>query len=125
MLSVGRLASASATDLCINGNTLSSCSSSLRFKKNVHDLTWGTGMIAQLRPVTFEWRERGEADFGFIAEEVAEINPLLVTYKDGRVEGVKYDQLSAVLVNAMKELKAENEQLKYELEEIKKHLGMQ
>ena len=43
-------------------------------------------------------------DLGFGAEDVAAVNPLLVNYnKDGQVEGVKYDRLSVLFVNAFKE----------------------
>ncbi len=38
------------------------------------------------------------------AEDVAAIEPLLVTYNDkGQVEGVKYDRIGVVLINAIKE----------------------
>jgi hypothetical protein len=55
---------------------------------------------------------RDEKDLGLIAEEVEKINPLFVTYERGQIEGVKYPQLTAVLVNAVKELKAENDNLR-------------
>ena len=43
-------------------------------------------------------------DLGFGAEDVEQIDPLLVTYnKEGQVEGVKYDRINVVLVNAIKE----------------------
>jgi hypothetical protein len=43
-----------------------------------------------------------------IAEEVAEVEPLLVTRNDkGVIEGVKYDQISVVLINAVKEQQVE------------------
>ena len=46
-------------------------------------------------------------DLGFGAEEVEKIDPLLVTYNEkGQVEGVKYDRISAVLVNALNEQQA-------------------
>ena len=39
---------------------------------------------------------------------MADIEPLLVTYNDkGQVEGVKYDRIGVVLINAIKELEAE------------------
>jgi hypothetical protein len=47
-----------------------------------------------------------------IAEEVEKVNPLFVAYERGQVEGVKYPQLTAVLVNAVKELKADNDNLR-------------
>jgi hypothetical protein len=62
-----------------------------------------------MRPVTFKWKGRDERDLGLIAEEVAKIDPLFVTYKDGKIEGVKYAQLTVVLINAIKELKIAND----------------
>ncbi|HEY8949305.1 MAG TPA: hypothetical protein VIM56_10515 [Rhizomicrobium sp.] len=56
--------------------------------------------------MTFKWKGRQGRDLGLIAEEIAKINPLFVTYMNGQVEGVKYAQLTAVLINAVKELKA-------------------
>jgi hypothetical protein len=55
--------------------------------------------------VEFTWKgDESDRDFGFVAEEVESIDPLLVTYNaQGQVEGVKYKQITAVLVNALKE----------------------
>jgi hypothetical protein len=100
---VGTFASASGTDVCVNGSTLSSCSSSLKYKENVKGLTLGLNAVNKLRPVTFDWKDGGETDLGFVAEEVEKIDPILATYKDGKLEGVKYRQLTAVLVNAIQE----------------------
>jgi len=45
--------------------------------------------------------ERGRR---FCAEEVEKIEPLLVTYNQkGEIEGVKYGQITTVLVNAVRE----------------------
>jgi D-hexose-6-phosphate mutarotase len=50
----------------------------------------------------------GAKDIGFGAEDVAAIEPLLVTYNNtGEIEGVKYEKLSTVLVNAVKEQQAQ------------------
>ena len=57
-------------------------------------------------------------DLGLAAEEVEKIEPLLVTYNEqGEVEGVKYDRINVALVNAVKELAAENDALKQKLNE--------
>jgi hypothetical protein len=94
----------SATNLCIDANNVvSTCSSSLRYKENISNLSMGLETVMQLNPVTFNWKDGQGHDLGFIAEEVASIDPLLATYLDGRIEGVKYSQLTAVLVNAVKE----------------------
>jgi len=98
-------ASASSTSVCQNGNILSTCSSSRRYKEDIANANFGLKEALALNPVTFKWKGRDEKDFGFIAEDVAKINPLFVTTtKDGKIEGVKYPQLSAVLVGAVKEL---------------------
>jgi cell division protein FtsB len=65
------------------------------------------------------WKGRDENDLGLIAEEVEKINPLFVTYERGQIEGVKYPQLTAVLVKAMQELKADNDNLRGEVEELR------
>lgn len=84
--------------------TLARCSSSLRYKNNVETFTAGLQLLERLRPVTYNWKINGTSDIGFIAEEVAGVEPLLATYnEDGQVEGVKYGQITTVLVNAVKE----------------------
>lgn len=64
-------------------------------------------MITRLRPVTFDWKQSGERDLGFIAEEVGEIEPLLNVRFKGQIEGVKYAQVTTALVNAVKEQQAQ------------------
>jgi hypothetical protein len=55
-----------------------------------------------LRPIAFTWKEGGARDLGLGAEDVAAVEPLLVTHNaKGEIEGVKYDRLSAVLINAI------------------------
>ncbi len=99
------LGAAGATSLCLNGSQqIATCSSSLRYKNNVASLTLGLDVVTKLRPVTFNWKDSGQADLGFVAEEVNQVTPLLTTLnKDGQIEGVKYDRISAVLVKAVQE----------------------
>ena len=53
---------------------------------------------------------------GLIAEEVAKDEPLLVTHNDkGEIEGVKYDRVGVVLINAVKEQQAQLEQYRAQL----------
>ena len=83
---------------------LAACSSSIRYKKNIQNYTPGLDLIRRLRPVSFTWKASNNADFGLVAEEVAEVEPLLATYNEaGEVEGVKYDRVGVVLVNAVGE----------------------
>ena len=58
---------------------------------------------------------------GLIAEEVAEIEPLLVTHNgNGKIEGVKYDQIGMVLINAVKEQQAQIQQQQKQIETLRK-----
>src|SRR5205085_2053092 len=100
--------------LClVPGNRVGTCSSSQRYKANVQPLASGLAVIQRLRPVSFDWKDRAEHDLGFIAEEVAAVEPLLTFRNEkGEIEGVKYPQISVVLVNAVKEQQAQIEQLK-------------
>jgi hypothetical protein len=108
---VGTLGSAGSTALCRNAlNQISTCSSSLRYKKDLHAFTPGLSLVKQLNPITFRWKADNMLDLGFGAEDVGKVEPLLVTHNaSGQVEGVKYDRISAVLVNAVKEQQAQIE----------------
>ncbi len=109
-LRVDTLGAAGSATLCRNAaNQIASCSSSARYKQAITDLDGALGLHAAqaLRPVSFEWRGSGEADLGFIAEEVAQLDPRLVVRNErGEVEGVKYDRLSVVLALAVQQLAA-------------------
>jgi len=99
------------------------CASSIRYKTNVNTFTSGLNLIRRLRPVSFNWKQGGTKDFGLIAEEVAEVEPLLATYDEkGDVQGVKYDRVGVVLINAVKEqqaqITAQQTQLKQQTEQI-------
>ncbi len=116
------LASAGSTQVCQNGSfRLSTCSSSLRYKQNINEFRSGLELIQRLRPITFDWKDTNKPDMGLVAEEVAEVEPLLVTYNDtGEVEGIKYDRVGVVLINAVKEQQAQIERLTQEIETLKK-----
>ncbi|MBU1557971.1 DUF5011 domain-containing protein, partial [Patescibacteria group bacterium] len=83
--------------------------SSERFKEEIETLSYGLDTILLLNPVSFEWKKdfipNGTKQIGFIAEEVEEIIPEVIGYDDeGRVMNLDYPKLTAVLVNAIKEL---------------------
>ena len=102
---VNKLGTAASDHVCRNGLLeLSTCSSSIRYKKEIRGYNSGLSVLNQLRPVSYTWKSTDQMDIGFIAEEVAEIDELLITRNDkGEIEGVKYDRLTTILVNAIKE----------------------
>jgi len=57
--------------------------------------------LAQLRPVTFKLKTdpKGAVQYGLIAEEVAKVYPELVIHgADGRIDGVRYEELAPMLL---------------------------
>jgi len=105
-LEVHTLGTVGAETLCRNVNThkIALCSSSLRYKTGILPFNSGLDLVNRLRPIAFSWKESGKRDLGLGAEDVEKVEPLLVTYNDkGEVEGVKYDRVAVVLLDAVKE----------------------
>jgi len=114
----------SGPSLCLNSNSrISFCSSSLRYKTDLQTFTGGLDIINRLRPITFTWKVGGMRDIGFGAEEVAAVEPLL-TFRNpkGEIEGVKYAQISAVLVNAIKEQQSQIASQQQQITDLKMQL---
>ncbi len=121
-LIVSTFGSAGSTDVCRNLlSQLSTCSSSLRYKTAVQPFLGGLDVVRRLRPITFRWKDGGRRDIGFAAEEVAKIEPLFATYNDkGDIEGVKYGQLTTVLINAVNQQQQLIEQQQQQLDALKR-----
>ena len=124
LLSVPKLGTIGVTSICRNAlNQLSTCSSSLRYKKDIAPFTGGLALLNKLNPITFNWRTDNSPDLGFGAEEIAAIEPLLVVRDEkGVVEGVKYDRITAVLVNAIKEQQQQINLQQQQIEGLKKFI---
>ncbi len=121
------LGTAGVTALCRNAaNEFATCVSSMRFKDNIRDFRPASDLIDRLRPVTFDWKTDGKADLGLVAEEVAAVEPLLATYtENGDVEGVKYDRVGVVLVNAVKEQRKQIEAQRVTIERQNQQIAEQ
>ena len=84
--------------------------SDLNLKENIKTVENSLNTLTQLRGVSFNWKETGKGSYGVIAQELEEVLPELV--KDGEVKSVNYNGLIGVLIEAIKELKVEVEELK-------------
>ena len=102
-------------------------SSDTRFKTNVTQLTDVLEKLEKIRGVSFDWNElyeslgrsSGHREIGVIAQEVEAVFPELVTtWGDEKYRAVDYGRLSAVLIEAIKELKSENDALKQRIESL-------
>ncbi len=116
---------ASFGSVCFNqaGDLLQCGASSLRWKTNVQPFLGGLDIVRRLRPISFNWKEGGQPDIGLGAEDVARLAPsLTLTNSKGEPEGVKYDRLGVVLVNAVIEQQAQIEQQRKQIESLKKRV---
>ena len=116
-----------ATDLCLSSDkevvtrvsgTTCAAASSIKFKKDVNSLTETSGLqeIMALRPVSYFYKESFLGSFinspgwngehvGFIAEEVAEIDPRLVGFDQlGQPDSIYYDKITSILAKGLQEL---------------------
>ena len=69
--------------------------------------------ILGLKPVTFHYKSdsTGTAQFGLIAEEVAQVNPnLVVRDENGEIYTVRYDAVNAMLLNEFLKEHRKNEE---------------
>ena len=110
-----------AFSLCRTANNqIATCGSSLRYKDHLAPFTPGLELINRLRPITFTWKQDGLRDLGLGAEEVARVEPPLVTYNErGQVEGVKYDRIAVVLINAVREQQEMIRRQQAQIDELK------
>jgi hypothetical protein len=88
--------------------------SSRRFKQNVTPIANALGKVSRLQGVTFDWVKDhgGKSDIGFVAEDVAKVLPELVLWEANGKDavGLEYANMTAVAVEAIKELKAQKDE---------------
>jgi hypothetical protein len=84
--------------------------SDIALKENIHTVYNALETVSALRGVSFDWKETGKTSYGVIAQELEEILPELV--KQGEVKSVNYNGIIGVLIEAVKDLKKEIEDLK-------------
>ena len=125
-----RLASITWIPLPIVGNTvlinsdgqLGTLVSSARYKQDIEPLGEQSEKLQQLRPVTFHYKQapQGPLQYGLIAEEVAKVYPELVTRNaKGEIEGIRYEELTPMLLNELQHQQQEQAQQRQEIVALK------
>jgi hypothetical protein len=84
--------------------------SDINYKTNVETVENALEIVDSLRGVSFDWKESGTGSYGVIAQELQEVLPELVHGDNPKT--VNYNGIIGVLIEAIKELKAEVEELK-------------
>ena len=99
--------------------------SSANFKHDIKDFKGSAlSLVKQMRPRTFVYNpgdlrpelQDSSMHLGFIAEEVAKVNPAFAQYDDkGKPHGLQDDAILATAIKAIQEMQAEIDELKKEL----------
>ncbi|MHC1754034.1 MAG: tail fiber domain-containing protein [Methanosarcina sp.] len=100
--------------------------SDAKFKTDIIPLTDVLDKLEKIRGVSFRWNELDPYDrsengreIGLIAQEVEEVFPELITmWGDESYLGIDYNRFTGVLLEAIKELKAENDMFKEKIKAL-------
>ena len=111
-------------DFHADGNVIaySTTISDPRLKENIKPVTNGLEKVMQLNGYTFDYKADGVSSAGVMSPEVAKVLPSAIKKSklklkmgddnETEYDVVQYDQLTALLIEAIKDLKAEIEELK-------------
>jgi len=100
---------------------LGTATSSARFKREIRAIDNASEAILALKPVTFQYKSDSKQtpQFGLIAEEVAKVNPDLVTRdRDGKIYSVRYEAVNAMLLNEFLKEHRKVEQMQEQIEAL-------
>lgn len=114
-----------ASIVTIQGQVSFTAVSDRRLKESITNSKYGLKEVMQLRPVDYILTSNRLKQVGFIAQEVQTLVPEVVTGKEGDLAkgetlGLTYSNLVPVLTKAIQEQQAMIEQLKAEIEALKK-----
>ena len=124
-IGVGTAASGTAGEIRATNNITAYYSSDARLKTNVVEISDALSKVNQIRGVEFDWTDEyiekagGEDnyfvrkhDVGVIAQEIEKVLPEVVAEREDGIKAVKYDRIVALLIEAVKDLSKQVEELK-------------
>lgn len=96
------------------GDVTAYYSSDINLKENIVDIENALDKVKQIRGVRYDWKDEyleehtyvEKQDVGVIAQEVEKVLPEIVADREDGTKAVKYDRLTALLIEAVKELSA-------------------
>jgi len=102
------------------------CSSDVRLKRNIEAFPAVLDKIVQLRPVWYNWRTEEYPQFrfpsgrasGLVAQDVEQVFPEMVTIDEAGFRRVNYGELPYLMLQAIRELKAENDNLRERIQRL-------
>tara|TARA_B110000459_G_scaffold191973_1_gene228641 strand:- start:94 stop:3471 length:3378 start_codon:yes stop_codon:yes gene_type:complete len=101
------------------GDVVAYYSSDERLKDNISLIPNALDKVSKLRGVEFDWNDKQDVyqghDVGVIAQDVQEVLPELVQERADGYLAVKYEKMVGLLIESIKELKTEVDDLKQQL----------
>ena len=99
------------------GDVIAFASSDERLKDNIKPIEGALDKVSQISGNTFDWNSEKQniyngKDYGVIAQEIQKVMPELVDTRENGYLAVKYDKIVPLLIESIKELKKEIEELK-------------
>jgi len=114
------------------GDIVAYYSSDINLKENIQNIPDALSKVNAIRGVTYDWKDdylatKGKQDdyfnrkhdVGVIAQEVEAVLPEVVAERKDGTKAVRYEKLTALLIEAVNDLTTEVKTLKAELEELK------
>jgi hypothetical protein len=105
------------TSINVAGDIVAYASSDKRLKENIKPIENALDKVNKISGVTFEWNEQshkqtGKKDVGVIAQEIEAVLPELVDNRSNGYKAVDYPKLTALLIEAVKDLSNQVKELK-------------
>lgn len=94
-------------------------SSDRNLKDNIIDINDPFALLTAIHGKHYIWKKNGVAAYGVIAQDVETVMPEAVSTDANGVKAVEYDQLIAPLIEAVKQLRDDNESLRKEIDALK------
>ena len=105
------------TNLVCGGTVTANSDESL--KENIKTIDNALEKVTSLRGVEFDYKSSGTHSIGLIAQEVEQVLPDLVYESENRIKSVAYQNIVAVLIEAVKEQQKQIDSLRSEIDSLK------
>lgn len=128
----GGFTNPATTTLNMNGYKIINVSavqmtSDFRLKKDIQPMSSMLKRLEQIEPVTFHWndfaKKKGydnDKHLGLIAQDVEKIFPEAIITNEQGIKGIDYGSLSAVMLQAIRELSEQNKMLQGQINDLKR-----
>ncbi len=106
----------SGSTIRASGDVIAFNSSDERFKDNIKPISEPLWKLSKIGGYTFDWNDNQDVykghDVGVIAQEIHKVLPEVVGEKNDGYLGVKYEKIVPLLIESIKELKQEVDEIK-------------